>query len=776
MRGPFIKALSARAALFVAAWVAAGALSFGSLGEGLFAQGARPAPTGSEAQVSRAAGGASTSEQTMWAKLPYYTIPLIDLSRDAWRQIVVGREPGQYLGHPSTVLLPDGKTIIAVYPKGHGGGAIVMKKSTDGGLTWSARLPVPENWATSKETPTIFRLVDKHGAARLVLFSGLYPIRMAYSEDEGKTWTPLRPIGNFGGIVAMSSIVRLRDGAYMAMFHDDGRFLTAEGLAGRERVFRIYKTLSYDGGLTWSAPEVVAEHPKAHLCEPGVVRSPDGKQLACLMRENSRKYNSFVMFSDDEGRTWTAPRELPASLTGDRHVARYARDGRLVVVFRDTTRVSPTKGDFVAWVGRYEDIVRGRQGQYRVRLLDSTRMYDTGYAGLELLPDGTFVATTYCRVTEDEEPIVLSVRFTLAEIDKRAAELAPTQVPVYVSGREGYHTYRIPSLLVTAKGTLLAFCEGRKNSARDHGDIDILVKRSTDHGRTWSAQSIVYEEGGDAEITIGNPCAVLDRDTGIIWLAMTKNNDRVLITFSKDDGITWSPPQDITKDVKRAGWGWYATGPGVGVQLRYGKHKGRLLIPCDHRERKGGRWVKHSHVFFSDDHGKTWALGGTVAEHTDECQLVELADGALLVNMRNYWGREGQAKDKGQMRAEALSRDGGETWERLSFDSTLIEPVCQASIVRYTCAREGTKNRLLFSNPASRTERKCLTVRLSYDEGATWPVARTLYEGPSAYSCLAVLPDMSIGCLYERGEKSPYETITFARFSLEWLTGVEREP
>ena len=287
---------------------------------------------------------------------PGYTIPWIDLAAETQRQVIVDREPGQYLGHPTTVLLEDGKTMLCVYPKGHGKGAIVLKRSTDAGLTWSERQPVPDNWASSLETPTIHRVIDKQGKKRLIVFSGLYPIRLSVSEDDGRSWTPLRPIGDFGGIVAMASVLRLKDGRYMALFHDDGRYIASTGQAGP---FLVYKTISSDGGLTWSRPLVIARHAEAHLCEPGAIRSPDGKQIAVLLRENSRKFNSFVIFSNDEGDTWTAPRELPAALTGDRHVGAYAKDGRLFVTFRDTTRQSPTKGDWVAWVGRYDDIAQG---------------------------------------------------------------------------------------------------------------------------------------------------------------------------------------------------------------------------------------------------------------------------------------------------------------------------------------------------------------------------------------------------------------------------------
>lgn len=352
-----------------------------------------------------------------------YTIPTLDLAGQTERQVVVDRQPGQYLGHPTTVLLEDGRTMLCVYPKGHGRGGLILKRSEDGGRTWSERLPVPENWESSLEVPTIHRVVDAQGQRRLIVWSGLHPARLAVSEDDGRSWSELKPVGEWGGIVVMGFVEPLPTlGHYLAMFHDDGRFFTPRPQQKKPVEFTLYKTFSRDGGLTWSTPEAVQRDTRVHLCEPGCVRSPDGKQLAVLLRENSRRRNSFVIFSDDEGQTWSAPRELPAALTGDRHAGKYLPDGRLFISFRDTTLDSPTRGDWVAWVGTYEDLAQGREGQYRVRLMDNHKGADCAYPGVEVLPDGTIVTTTYGHWTPGEMPYVVSVRLKLEELDKLAGQ------------------------------------------------------------------------------------------------------------------------------------------------------------------------------------------------------------------------------------------------------------------------------------------------------------------------------------------------------------------
>jgi len=353
--------------------------------------------------------------------------------------------------------------------------------------------------------------------------------------------------------------------------------------------------------------------------------------------------------------------------------------------------------------------------------------------------------------------------FSLTLLVLSAVADGPAQAPVFARGEGGYHTYRIPSLIVTAKGTLLAFAEGRKNGTSDTGDIDLVLRRSADGGKTWGPLQVVWDDGPN---TCGNPCPVVDPATGTVWLLLTHNLGTdteaklvsgtakgartVWVSSSTDDGATWAKPVEITTAVKKPEWSWYATGPGVGIRTK----SGRLVIPCD--SKSGGGKIRESHVIFSDDGGKTWHLGGVVGPQCNECQVAERADGSLILNMRTYMANN--------RRLVATSTDGGKTFTKPGEDPALIEPVCQASLIGHP--RE--KGMMLFSNPAS-TKREKMTVRLSRDDGATWPAARVLHDGPAAYSCLAVLSDGNVGCLYERGVKSAYETIIFARFPLTWL-------
>jgi len=363
------------------------------------------------------------------------------------------------------------------------------------------------------------------------------------------------------------------------------------------------------------------------------------------------------------------------------------------------------------------------------------------------------------------------VMLTMCVLFNSLSFAEPEQTPIFMSGTKGYDTYRIPALAVTNEGTVLAFCEGRKSGRGDAGNIDMLYRRSTDNGATWSEQVVIWNDSGN---TCGNPSPVVDRDTGTIWLLMTwnlgtdhekdiiagKSEDtrRVYVTSSNDDGLSWATPKEITTDVKKPNWTWYATGPGAGIQLeKKGPHKGRLVIPCDHIE--AGTKHYYSHIIFSDDHGATWRLGGTTPMHqVNECQVAERANGELILNMRNY--------DRSQSRRQvANSKDAGMTWIDQRFDDALVEPICQASLRRVPHLRKI----FLFSNPADPKKRVRMTVRMSTNNAKTWKSELVLHSEPTAYSDLAVLSDQTLACLYERGEAHPYERITFALFSLEMV-------
>ena len=385
-------------------------------------------------------------------------------------------------------------------------------------------------------------------------------------------------------------------------------------------------------------------------------------------------------------------------------------------------------------------------------------------------PPGKFRIKLYLELSQTRLPVKEKLVALLLAI----AAILPGAIPaqplshVFQSGAEGYACFRIPAIVRTNQGILLAFAEGRKNNCGDSGDIDLVLKRSTDGGKSWSALSVVWDDSGN---TCGNPAPVVDRRTGKIVLLSTWNlgadrepqiidgasrdTRRVFVMHSSDDGKTWSAAREITPQVKQPDWTWYATGPVNGIQLRKGKYKNRLIIPCDHIE--AGTKKYYSHTIHSDDGGTTWALGGTTpSDQVNESTVAELPGGKLLLNMRNYTSV--------RIRQTAWSRDGGATWSPLRGDTALIEPVCQASLLRYDAP--GRKPFLAFSNPASQTSRVHMTVRISYDHGKTWMRKALVHEGPSAYSNLVVLPNGNLGLLFEGGAKSPYEGIAFQELLL----------
>ena len=347
-----------------------------------------------------------------------------------------------------------------------------------------------------------------------------------------------------------------------------------------------------------------------------------------------------------------------------------------------------------------------------------------------------------------------------AGVDTAPLPVAFEEQDLFAAGEGGYLRYRIPALLEVPGGGLLAFAEGRHSGINDTGDIDLVLRRSADDGATWGPLQVVVDNGVD---TAGNPAPVVERASGHVWLpyctnaADTPTERRVWLTTSADGGATWGTPVDLTDAVRPPGWEWIATGPGRSIQTA----GGRVVVPCDHRETATG--LMHSHVMFTDD-GTTWAVGGSLGPQTDEAQVVELADGSLLLG-----ARDGSDTHR---RVFARSADGGLTWTEQRFAHELPDPGCQGSLL-------ATDRGLVFSNPASDTvARAHLTVRTSTDDGLTWGTSRELHAGPSAYSALAPLADGRLGCLYEAGDVSllPYDRITLARFTWGWLEGEGESP
>jgi sialidase-1 len=342
---------------------------------------------------------------------------------------------------------------------------------------------------------------------------------------------------------------------------------------------------------------------------------------------------------------------------------------------------------------------------------------------------------------------------------------------IYKPGDNGYACYRIPALLTTKSGVLLAFAEGRKVNCGDSGDIDLVLRRSADGGKTWSPMQVVWN---DSTNTCGNPVPILDAVTGKIILISTwnlgtdhekqikdltsKDGRHVYMLSSADEGKNWSAAKEITPQVKQPGWTWYATGPCHGVQLVNGKNKGRLVVPVNHIESATNK--NFAHIIYSDDHGQTWKLGeNTPQDKTNETTVAELSTGQLMLNMRN-------SDRNHKTRLTAISNNSGQTWGDVQTDTTLIEPICQGSLLNYQLSKR--KSILLFINPADTKARANVTLRVSTNDGKTWANSMVVHPGPSAYSDIAVYRDQ-VACFYEAGITKPYEGIAFKTIALKEL-------
>ena len=341
---------------------------------------------------------------------------------------------------------------------------------------------------------------------------------------------------------------------------------------------------------------------------------------------------------------------------------------------------------------------------------------------------------------------------------------------VFKSGEGGYACFRIPSIIQTNSGKLLAFAEGREGNCRDNYDVNIVMKSSTDGGNSWGPLQLIWE---DSTNTCSYPVPVVDRNSGRIVLFSTwslgedhwgtifkgegKDTRRVFIFYSEDDGESWTAPKEITKDVKLSEWDYYGIGTGSGMQIKQGKYKDRMLAAAYH-SRFDEKPIFRSHLIYSDDGGLNWKIGGVSSEtETSECEVAELSDGALMLNMTVRSHRI-------KARSIGTSRNGGQTIENQQLDNNLFGPFCQASFDSFF--DKNGQNTLLFSNPHHRYARENMTVQFSTDEGKTWQVGPTLFEGYSANSDLIILEDGSMGCLFECGKVWTYDGISFKKFSL----------
>lgn len=358
----------------------------------------------------------------------------------------------------------------------------------------------------------------------------------------------------------------------------------------------------------------------------------------------------------------------------------------------------------------------------------------------------------------------------------------PETADVFVPKADGFASVRIPSVVVSKAGTVLAFAEGRAADA-DQAKNKIILKRSTDGGRTWGKVAVVADDGDKA---LNNPCAVVERESGSVLVVYQSypagvgersgaiqpgyDGEKVVrnwLVTSDDDGVTWTKPRDITRATKRdTVVTTLAGGPGIGIQLRHGRHAGRILMPFN----EGPFGVWNIYAAYSDDKGKTWQRGeaapgglvgagnGKQTSAVNEAQFVELKDGSIRFNVRRWSGRA--------VRKTCVSEDGGNTWSTVEDAPDLADPGCMGSVLRYTDPADGGKSRILFSGPQS-TKRENGTVFVSYDEGKTWPTKRVLCKDAFAYSCLTALRDGTVGCLYEaEGTRK----VVFARFTLDWLS------
>jgi sialidase-1 len=701
---------------------------------------------------------------------------------------LVTQQYGPFLG------LPDG-SLMTIEPQG-------MRTSRDEGATWSDPVPVTSGIPGASSEHALVRTTNGV-LVMLYLDMGKDVWRFTWdsatgepkedckleiwgirSLDGGKTWVDKQLVLE-GYNAEFFGFIQTRGGRLVA---------SVEHLVTKPGHWVTLSLYSEDEGKTWKRSNLIDLGGRGHhdgSLEPSMAELSDGR-LLMLIRTNFDRF--WQAFSEDGGRYWRAlgPTQVAAS-TSPGKLLRLA-SGRLALLYNQvraegTGQGQPRFRPLSALGSQVSEAMEVPSSWYRAELSlafseDDGRTWTAPVvvarlAGgsicypylFERLPGELWISVDNADKKGWANPVPLRIKVNENEMVKACAEAAPAKVAlkhvdVFASGTDGYNCFRIPVVETAPDGSILAFAEARKYNCGDPGDpnneIDLVLKRSTDGGATWSAMTVVEHSG--EKWSSANPSTLVDRSNGRIWMlyarckpargtdgARAKTDDlQTLARTSDDNGVTWSEPIDLTavaRDMNDDTWTSSVVGPGGGIQMR----SGRLVIPV---------WTYPGwsiFVLFSDDHGKTWQRGAMVPRSPggNECEVVELADGKLLIDVRQNGGLQ---------RWFARSTDGGQTWSE-PFPGNAVSPVACA-IERYSLTAAGDDlNRILWTGPRG-PGRNNLVLRISYDEGLTFATERVIAEQPAAYSDLTILKDKAAGVLWERAN---YQFITFTRLDRDFI-------